>query len=134
MDYFTHGSGTFKWASDAFHGGSRSVRVVTSQPAGSLARWLSKTTRIPATPGTLYTASAWLRTSGVTQYAQLTINFWNSSSTHLGSFSSSSVTGTANWTQRSVQATAPANTAFIRVEFRLYGPGTLWADDVVLTK
>jgi hypothetical protein len=134
VDYFTHGSGTFTWATDAFHAGSRSVKIVTSQPTGSLARWLSKTTRIAATPGTLYKASVWLKTSGVTQNARLTINFWNSSSTHLGSFSSGSVTGTTNWTPVSVQATAPANTAFIRLEFRLYGPGTLWADDVVLTK
>jgi len=33
-----------------------------------------------------------------------------------------------------VQGVAPAGTAFIRVEFRLWGSGTLWADDVTLTQ
>ncbi len=32
-----------------------------------------------------------------------------------------------------VTAKAPAKSAFVRIEFRLFGSGTLWADDVTLT-
>ncbi|MGH9904069.1 MAG: hypothetical protein ACRD8U_00635, partial [Pyrinomonadaceae bacterium] len=134
LDYYTHGTATYAWATDAFHAGSRSLKVVSTQPAGTLTRWLSRTTKIKAVPGSSYTASVWLKATGVTNQANLTINFWDASLNHLGSYSSSPLTGTTGWTQKSVAATAPGNAAYLRVEFRLLGSGTIWADDVHVSK
>src|SRR6185295_1060484 len=36
VDYFPYGSATFSWATDAAHGDSHSVKVVSVQPAGTL--------------------------------------------------------------------------------------------------
>jgi hypothetical protein len=134
VDYFPYGSATFSWASDAAHGGSRSVKVQSVQPAGTLTRWLSKTNSIGAQAGGVYRASAWFRTSGVTDRAVITVNFWDANSVHLGSTDGGTLSGTSNWTLLTTQATAPANTAFVRVEFRLWGPGSMWADDVTLIR
>lgn len=136
VHYFTHtgsGTATYSHATDFVHTGSRSLKIVSTLGSTVLTRWLSKTNIIAAQPGVTYTGSAWLKTSGVTNNANVTINFWNSAQTHLGSYFSSTVAGTTDWTQRTISATAPANTAFIRIEFRLNGPGTLWADDASIT-
>ena len=110
------------------------MKVVSVQPAGQLTRWLSKTTSIPVQAGATYSASAWFKTSGVSDHAVITINFWDVNSIHLGSTDGNTLSGTANWTLLSTQAVAPAGTAYVRVEFRLWGPGSMWADDVTLTK
>lgn len=131
VDYYTHGTAAFSWAGDAAHGGTRSVKTVSTQAAGVLTRWMSRIAEIPATAGTRYTASAWMKTAGVTDRAVLAVTFWNSSQQYLGvTATSAPLTGTTAWTQLSLSATAPAGTASLRVEFRLYGPGTLWTDDV----
>jgi len=44
------------------------------------------------------------------------------------------VTGTQDWTSLEVQATAPPTAGYLRVELRLNGPGTLWADDLSVTR
>jgi hypothetical protein len=142
VDYFTYASSplsanAFSWASDAAHTGSHSLKLVSSQAGGSLARWLSQTNKIPATPGSSYSASAWFKTSNVSQGVYLTANFWNSSQTWLGSTigdSSPTISGSQDWTQLNLQTTAPPGTAYIRIEFRLTGPGTFWADDVIVSK
>ena len=134
VNYFYYGSGAFSWATDAAHSGTHSLKIASSQAAGTLTRWLSKTTDIQAQAGFTYSASAWLKTSNVTDHAVLTINFWDVNSAFLGGVDGGTVAGTANWTQVNVQGVAPSGTAYIRLEFRLFGPGTLWSDDVVLTK
>ncbi len=127
--YFTVGDGAFSWATDAARSGSHSLKIVST--TGTLSRWLSNTSQIPAQPGKTYTASAWLKTTNANQ-ANLSINFWNGGS-HLGTYTSQTLTGTQPFTQLTVQATAPAATTSIRIEFRLTGPGTLWADDAIVT-
>ncbi|HYE34678.1 hypothetical protein, partial [Methylocaldum sp.] len=134
IDYFTHGTGTFSWAKDVAHTGKASLKIVSSQPNGAITRWLSRTKRITATAGETYTATAWLKSQNLAQNGMLTINFWNSSGQHLGSYNSpTQVRGTSNWTPVSVDAMAPLGSAYARVEFRLYGSGTLWVDDISLT-
>ena len=49
----------------------------------------------------------------------------------LGTAPSSTVTG-SDWKEASVQTTAPAGAATVRVELRLAGAGTVTADDVSL--
>jgi hypothetical protein len=93
---------------------------------------MSRTTKIAAIPGKTYYASAWMK-SNVSGKANFVINFWNASFVHLGGYESTYVTTTNTWKQVSASGIAPANTAYARLEFRLYGPGTLWSDDVSLT-
>jgi hypothetical protein len=133
-DYFPYGGATFSWATDAVHGGSHSVKIVSTQPAGTLTRWLSNTTSIPAQAGATYKASAWFKTVNASDHGVITINFWNSSSAVLGGVDGGTISGTTDWTQLNVQGVAPAGTAFIRIEFRLWGAGTMWTDDVTLSQ
>ena len=133
VDYFTYGRGVFTWTYDAAHTGSRSTKIVSIQPTGSYARWMSKTDKISGQAGNDYSAYVWMKSISVVQYGKLVINFWDASLNYLGGTESAgSIRGTTDWTQLAVQGIAPSKTAFVRVEFRLYGPGTLWVDDVNL--
>ncbi|MEW6270944.1 MAG: hypothetical protein AB1689_16800, partial [Thermodesulfobacteriota bacterium] len=139
-DYFTHADApaetTFTRGADAYRSGARSVKITSKQAAGKLSRWLSRNERIQAKPGRSYSASFWLKTAGVAHEASVALNFWDGSAwTHLATRSSvTRVSGTSDWTRVQVSGTAPAGTAYVRVAARLDGPGTLWADDVVLTE
>lgn len=42
------------------------------------------------------------------------------------------MSGYSDWTRVEVSGTAPPGAAYVRVEARLDGAGTLWADDVVV--
>ncbi len=132
--YYTHGTGTFSWATDASHSPLHSLKLVSTQPADGLARWMTRTDAIRVAPGVSYDASAWLKTSGVAQHADLTITFWDAGQSYLGLTASSATTmvGTTDWTEATVRATAPPGSASVRVELRLYGPGTVWGDDLWL--
>jgi hypothetical protein len=97
------------------------------------ARWLSKTDRMAATAGKSYSASVNFKTSAASAGAKLVLNFWDANQAYLGGVVSSAVgKGTADWTLVAVAAFAPPNTRTMRVEFRLYGSGTLWIDDIVV--
>ena len=130
-DYYTNGTAAFTWATDSYHAGTHSIKIVSSQST-ALTRWMSRTTKIAATPGKTYAASAWMK-SNVSGKVNFVINFWNASQTYLGGFESTYLTTINTWKQLSTQGIAPANAAYARVEFRLYGPGTLWSDDVNVT-
>jgi hypothetical protein len=132
--YYTNGSpATFTWVTDASHSPSSALKIVST--SSGLTRWMSVTTAIRAAAGKGYSASAWLKTSGASGGAMLAVDFWDASSTYLGTtVTSASVSGTQPWTQVSLHAVAPANTVYLRVEFRLNGGGTLWADDVVVSQ
>jgi hypothetical protein len=97
---------------------------------------MSNTTAIPATPGSTYTASVYLTTAFASSSARanLSIDFWDSARTYLGvTADSAQLVGTQDWTYVFTSSKAPPRTAYVRLEFRLFGPGTLWADDVTLT-
>jgi hypothetical protein len=134
--YYTHGTGSFSWASDQSVSPTHSLKIVSAQPPGGLARWMTHTDAIRAIPGASYDASAWLKTNAVSQHAELAITFWAAGGNYLGVTASSAQTptGTTDWTEVTAHATAPAGSAFVRVELRLYGPGTLWADNLSLSK
>jgi hypothetical protein len=133
-DYATYGTASYSWATDAAHGGSRSIKIVSSQSSGALTRWFSNTSSVPAVAGRTYTFTAWIKSLSVTDHVNLAVDFWNASGTYLGSTcNSTDLTGTSDWTTRTATCTAPANSAFVRIEFRLFGSGTAWFDDVSLT-
>jgi hypothetical protein len=131
--YFTYGPGTFSWASDAAHTGTHALKIVSV--TGELARWLSTTQAIPVTPGSTYDVTAWLKTQGAQASARLSVNFWTAGGVYIpATTDAASLVGTQDWTPSTLHLTAPAGAAFLRVEFRLNGPGTLWADDVSVTR
>jgi hypothetical protein len=132
--YTTHGTGTFTWATDQAYTGDRSVKVESSQSSSSLARWMTRTKTIEAAPGALYRASTYFRTVSVTNKVVLSLQFWDADLKHLGGIESLKLSGTSPWRLLAVERTAPAGSRYVRVEFRLYGPGTMWADDVSLTR
>jgi hypothetical protein len=125
--YGSNGDGVFSWATDAARSGTHSLKIVSS--SGSLSRWFTLTSLIPAQAGKSYFVGAWLRTQG--GQANLSVNFWNGG-THLATISSGSLSGVQPFTQLTLQLVAPAGTTALRVEYRINGPGTLWADDLVV--
>ena len=131
--HFTNGTGTFTWATDQALSPTHSLKIVN---AGSgLIRWMTNNGSVTATAGTSYTVSGWLRTSAVGGSAVVTLTFWNASNQFIDSADSTTVSGTtASWTQVTRTVTAPAGTAWVRIEYRLTGSGTAWFDDVVLQK
>jgi Polysaccharide lyase len=128
--FFVTDGGTHSWATDAAHSGSHSLKIVSN--SSSTSRWMSQTNRISAQAGVRYHASAWLKTSGIG--ATVVITFWGSScpSGFCGVAATSPNTG-GDWSKVSVDETAPAGTTAVRLELRLNGVGTMWADDVEVT-
>ena len=130
--YYHWGPGTFSWVDNVAHTGSHSLEV--SSTSGGLSRWLSNTTSLQAFPGQRYHGSVWVKTQDVAGNANITLTFWNSHGNYIGGSAagSSDVGGTNGFTQLSVTTTAPAGTAFVRLEFRQDGTGTSWFDDAEL--
>ena len=130
--FFTHGDGTFTWATDQSNSATHSLKIVST--TSTLSRWLTNTTAITAQAGKTYTASVYAKTNAVTGSVRLTITYWNASATYLGvAVDTPSLTGTQNWTKLTISQQAPTGTAYIRLEMRLTGPGTAWYDDLTLT-
>ena len=132
--YFTHGTGTFTWAGDAFNSGTKSLKIISTSTGTDLTRWLSITNKITAEPNKLYQATVYIKTNNVIKNSLLALNFWDANSQVLKTYLSPTLTGTNNWKQLTIEGLAPANTKYIRVEFRLIGSGTIWADDVKLIR
>ena len=131
--YFTDGPCSFSWATDASHSPTHALKIYTT--TNTPCRWMTETRTIAATPGTSYDVSAWLKTLGTASVTRLSVNFWDRAETYIPATVDApvSIHGPQDWTQLSLHVTAPANAAFLRVEFRLNGPGTLWADDIAVT-
>jgi hypothetical protein len=135
--YRPHGSCDFAHAADAAHDGARSVKIVSTQPRGTLCRWLSVLSTIPVTPGP-FSVGAFVKTEDVTQgAAQLAVTFWDASGAYIPGSAHDvgpGLDGTHDWTAVGGQVTAPAGAAFLRLELRLFGPGTAWFDDLILQR
>jgi hypothetical protein len=133
--YYTHGAGSFTWATDQHYSGTHSLKIVSTQPAGQLARWMTNTDAIRATPGTTYTASALYKTEAVAGQATLAASFWTANGVWTGTTvtSPTGLSGTNTWRLLDLQARAPAGSVSVRIELRLYGPGTIWIDDLSVT-
>ena len=132
--YFTNGPCDFDWTTSASHSPTHALRTISDTSA--LCRWFTKPTLIPVDPGARYTVSAWFKTADVDGNARLGINFWTRERTFIAPtiLSNATVTGTQDWTNIQVQATAPPGAGYVRLELRLNGPGTLWADDLSVTR
>jgi hypothetical protein len=128
----TAGNCSFAWTTADSHSPIHALQIGATTPG--LCRWLTRVNTINAYPGVTYTASAWLKPTGVQGHAELSVDFWAADGTSLPStVDSQRLSGTQSWTQVQLAAVAPRNAAYARVEVRLTDPGTLLADDVQLT-
>src|SRR5581483_11093920 len=66
-----NGTATFTVATDAAHSPTRALKIVSTQGTGTLTRWMTQVSAIPVVGGHSYGASVWVKTSGVSQYANL---------------------------------------------------------------
>ena len=131
--YFTYGPCSYSWASDQSHSPGHALKIVSG--TSTLCRWLTNTGSIAAVPGKSYSVSAWLKTAGTIDEGRLSVNFWTAGGVYVPATVDAPqvLTGTRDWTLAQLQVTAPPGAASLRVELRLNGPGTLWADDVSVT-
>jgi hypothetical protein len=134
LDYQKNGSATFSWATDQSVSPVRSLKIVSAQAGSAYSRWMTKNKKIAVTPGADYQVSVWLRVKAANQTAQLAVTFYTAGSAYIAPVAATTRVGITDWTQLSLTVTAPANAAYLRPEFRLRGPGTLWADDVSVTE
>jgi hypothetical protein len=128
--YYSVGGAAFRWAGDVSHSGTHSLEIVSTN--AGLSRWVSRVTALPLSPQVL-TVSVFLKTDQVDGgYAGLTLTYWTAAGTYIpdSAVDSSIMTGTQDWTPVVLGVLPPPGAAFVRVEFRLKGPGTLWIDDL----
>jgi hypothetical protein len=131
-NWFTYGSGAFTWTNGVARSGQHAISV--SSVAEGMCRWMTLTKAIPVTPGQVLNVSGFIKTLAVRDTARISLTIFDASGTYLGAvWDSNAVSGTSDWTQASLSARLPANTAYARVEVRLNGPGTMWADDFSVT-
>jgi hypothetical protein len=94
---------------------------------------MTNTSSIRVVAGRSYTVGAWLETLAATN-ARVAVSYWTSTLAYQGTTEESiALTGTGDWRQVTFSSRAPAGAAFMRVEIRLSGGGTVWADDVAVT-
>jgi hypothetical protein len=129
--YYTAGDAAFRWAADVSHSGAHSLEIVSTQ--AGLSRWMSRVTALPVSPQ-VFSVSVFLKTKQADHgYAGLTLTYWTAAGTYISGSAVDSptrLTGSQDWTQLVVGVSPPPGAAFVRVEFRLKGPGTLWVDDL----
>jgi hypothetical protein len=131
--WLRNGPCSFRWASDVAHTGGHSLFVHSTTT--TLCRWYSDFRLVSAIAGRRYSVFAWYRPTGVKGGARLKLTFYSANGSLLpGGDPSPSVRGSGDWAPVEVEATAPAGTAFVRIEILLTGPGDLAADDVTLTE
>ena len=129
---------SYAWATDQVRSGLHSAKLVyTGTNTAQWTRWLTSTASLTAVPGSKYQASGYIKTLNVTGKASLVINFWDANLTWInrGFGESAKISGTSTgWVSRTVSGTAPTNAKYVRVEMKLVGPGTVWWDDLLLTR
>jgi hypothetical protein len=107
------------------------LRIVSAVQA--LSRWLSRTDEVRTVPGAVYSGSTWLRTAKLLGQATVALTFWSADDRFLGAVESAPAPANGDWAQATVSGTAPAGAVSVRLEIRLSGSGTLWADDAAVT-
>ena len=100
---------------------------------------MSRPRLIPVTPNASYRVSAAFKTAGVQNKARLAVSFYNTSAVYMSSLLGPTISGTSDCTfllsmsaEEGVACRPPPGAGFMRVEFRIYGRGTLGIDDVVV--
>lgn len=93
---------------------------------------MTRNDRIAAVAGKTYEATVWVKTTAGAD-ARVALSFWDETvwKKVVGvTESAPHMVPTTGWRLLKVRGTAPLRARYLRLEMRLYGPGTLWADDV----
>ena len=92
---------------------------------------MTRNDRIAAVAGTTYETAVWMKTSAGAD-ARVALSFWDGTVWKAVGVveSARQLSTTTGWRKLTVRGTAPSTARYLRLEMRLYGPGTLWADDV----
>jgi hypothetical protein len=124
----------FQLDTTIYRGGSQSLRLSQSAPGE---KGVSQTTvKRSAAPGTTYRARVWARTqAGTGTSARFYLRFRNLNGDAVsGQFWADPVSGTSEWQQMEVTATAPSSTGRCEVVCLVNGPGIAWFDDVTISE
>ncbi|HUV04113.1 MAG TPA: carboxypeptidase regulatory-like domain-containing protein [Armatimonadota bacterium] len=115
-----------------FRGGSRSLKLTRTTPGSDGAYQL--TAKRSALPAVSYRARVWCKTQGVSgQGARFCMRFSNLDGSQKSSlYWAADLTGTADWRQMEVVATAPLYASRIETGCYVDGVGTAWFDDVTI--
>ncbi|MHB1684674.1 MAG: DNRLRE domain-containing protein, partial [Bacilli bacterium] len=111
--------------------GSTSLEISSTSVAGD-----QMNVSIPVVAGQTYNLSSYIKTNNVTADthglgAGISAHWFNSSGTDIQDQTGFiNTTGTIAWTRKFGQLTAPAGAAYLQLECRLYGSGTVWFDGV----
>jgi hypothetical protein len=126
--YYSSGTAAFSWASDAAHSAAHSLKIASAD--SGLSRWGNQPALLPVTAGASYDIGAFFKLASVTSQARLGVSFYGANGFLSAAAGPEALSGTSDWRQTSMSVVVPAAATSMRVEFRLYGTGTLWADDV----
>ena len=125
---------TFTWDGAIKHSGAKSVSI--ADPTG----WagICYTTALAHSPAATYSASAWIKTQGVSvPAARVELNFHDANMDWIAEIDSNGAGGTSDWAQVSSTALAadiPPGTAYVVACISLTSAtGTAWFDDVTFS-
>lgn len=116
------------------HAGLSSLRLrnTESGQVAQVARNLDVGGSLEAGAG--YELSAWLRSEGLKNHNGLSIGAFGAGFRSLGSWHIPAPYPAGGWAQGRVRFRVPAGTETVRFMLNLYGPGTVWFDDVRLDR
>src|SRR4051794_9946070 len=122
--YGTSGAATYSCESGR-------LKIVSMQ--AGMTRWLTSIPLIPVHPGDGWSATARLQTeAGNATSARLAVTFFMSPSIYVpdSAVETAPLVGTSPATPQALGGKVPATAAYMRIELRLGGPGTLRADAI----
>jgi hypothetical protein len=131
------GAGEFALDGSVSHGGTFSASIGSVRGYATARATLSTTPPDSwISPGEPVTLSAWVQSVAATGTTRISLLWFDGSRDYLGRTDSPPLpTGTNGWTQLVAQATAPPDSAYLRIELGSDGNlGRVWFDDVTLTE
>ena len=134
------GNASFAWDDSEAHTGTHSLEIQARDDSASLSRWITHVGAIPVLPNHGYEVSGWVKAAGVDHgHVSIDVTFFDASGHYIQDSSSSSsefdvvpLGGTFDWRLVAVIGLAPPDADSMRIEFRLYGEGTAWIDDLAV--
>jgi hypothetical protein len=123
------------------HGGNYSVKLTRNSTTNSATEFASGMS--PVVPAAIYKVSFWYYDNDVNAAGNVSYAFYDASNALLGTatYGSARTADLTEWQELTIDATAPANAAYIKVMMRVYQQsggttmgGFVYLDDVTITK
>lgn len=110
---------------DGMRDGINIAKIVVSGQSSTKYYGLYSTQRIKVNPGDVINASLWYKATGLDNNAKFEINILNATGNRLSN-GGALLTNQSDWTEATYTFTAPANAAYIKINYFVYSNGTLW--------